>query len=204
MPSDWKNGTLEDLSDRIICGKTPSTSRKEYFGGNIPFITIPDMHNNTYVINSERYLSEIGANSQSNKLLPPNSICVSCIATAGLVSITAFESQTNQQINSIVPKQNISPYFVYSLLKTLSDTIIRLGSGGSTTCNLNKTQFSKIEITMPDESVLHKYHKIMTPLFNKIKITQLERQVLLRLKCVLLPKLMLENSDSSSAKLSFI
>ena len=48
-PDNWENGTLDDLSKDIICGKTPSTTRQEYYGGTIPFITIPDMHNNTYL-----------------------------------------------------------------------------------------------------------------------------------------------------------
>ena len=38
---------VKDLG-QIICGKTPSTEIKEYFGGDIPFITIPDMHNNVF------------------------------------------------------------------------------------------------------------------------------------------------------------
>ena len=161
------------------------------------------MHNNTYIIKTERYLSECGVYSQRNKLLPKNSVCVSCIATAGLVSMTAIESQTNQQINSIIPKENVSPYFVYSLLKTLSDTIIRLGSGGSTTCNLNKSQFSKIEVIIPDKSTMDTYHKIIEPLFIKIETTQKQRHVLLKLRDTLLPKLMLESGKSSSDKLSF-
>ena len=64
----------------------------------MPFITIPDMHNNVFVITTERKLSEIGIKSQIKKTLPKNSVCVSCIATAGLVSLTYEKSQTNQQI----------------------------------------------------------------------------------------------------------
>ena len=89
LPVDWKKGTIDDLATDIICGKTPSTKVNEYYGEDIPFITIPDMHNNTYVVATERYLSTIGATSQEKKTLPQNSICVSCIGTAGLVALTA-------------------------------------------------------------------------------------------------------------------
>ena len=91
----------------------------------MPFITIPDMHNNTYVVSSERQLSTFGANSQLGKTLPVNSVCVSCIGTAGLVSLVSVPSQTNQQINSIIPKEGISPYYIVFckpyLLKIRSD-----------------------------------------------------------------------------------
>lgn len=190
MPEDWEYGTLTDIAQEIICGKTPSTSKKEYYGIDIPFITIPDMHNNTYVTKTERYLSQLGAESQKNKTLPPNSICVSCIATAGLVSLTSTYSQTNQQINSIIPKKEFSPYYLYLLLQSLSEKIIMLGSSGSTTCNLNKGQFAKIEIIIPDTMIIKNYHEIVKSLFEEIKLNQIENSRLTQLRDTLLPKLM--------------
>ena len=190
MPKDWEEGTISDIAEDIICGKTPSTSNKEYYGEDVPFITIPDMHSNVFVTKTERCLSKLGANSQIKKLLPSNSICVSCIATAGLVSLTSVESQTNQQINSIIPKSDISPYFIYLLLKSLSDRIIMLGSSGSTTCNLNKGQFAKIEIVIPDKGILNKYHRLVEPMFLQINNLQYENEQLIQLRDTLLPKLM--------------
>ena len=67
MPNDWNIGTIEDLSKEIVCGKTPSTKKKDYYGNNIPFITIPDMHNCVYALSTERSLSLIGAKSQYKK-----------------------------------------------------------------------------------------------------------------------------------------
>ena len=113
MPNDWCNGIIDDLAKDIVCGKTPSTKKADYYGTDIPFITIPDMHDKIYSITTERHLSLLGANSQAKKNLPKNSICVSCIGTAGLVTLVAEESQTNQQINSIIPKDGFSPYFIY-------------------------------------------------------------------------------------------
>ena len=55
MPDDWRIGTVLDLSKEIICGKTPSTRKKEYYGDYMPFITIPDMHNRVYTTTTERY-----------------------------------------------------------------------------------------------------------------------------------------------------
>ena len=95
MPSNWNYGTIEDLASEIVCGKTPSTKKKEYYGEDIPFITIPDMHNSVYTVKTERYLSLLGADSQSKKMLPKNSICVSCIGT---VSYTHLTLPTNSRV----------------------------------------------------------------------------------------------------------
>ena len=148
------------------------------------------MHDNVFVINTERKLSEIGIQSQIKKVLPKDSICVSCIATAGLVSITSEESQTNQQINSIICKDDISPYFVYLYMKELSEYIKILGSSGSTTLNLNKTQFSKIELAIPPHEEMILFNGEMEPIFEKIKTNQYEIERLQELRDSLLPKLM--------------
>lgn len=111
-PDDWSDGTIDDLGTEIICGKTPSTKKSEYYGGNTPFITIPDMHGCVYIVSTERYLSDAGVASQPKKTLPPNTVCVSCIGTAGLVTLVSKESQSNQQINSIIPQEGISVYYM--------------------------------------------------------------------------------------------
>ena len=176
MPADWYETTIGDLSSDVICGKTPPTEDVENYGGDIPFITIPDMHGNVYVVNTERTLSEIGVATQSNKTLPENSICVSCIATVGLVCLTAEPSQTNQQINSIVCKPDVSPYYVYLKMRTLEDHLKALGAGGSATLNVNKTLFSEIKILYPDKNTIKKFHMSVSPIFSSIRQYQLEMQ----------------------------
>ena len=201
MPSNWLTGTIDDLGQDVVCGKTPSTKNAEYYGSDIPFITIPDMHERVYAVTTERYLSKLGANSQAKKSLPKNSVCVSCIGTAGLVVLVAEESQTNQQINSIIPKNEISPYYIYLLMQTLSDTINKLGQSGSTIVNLNKSQFGKIQVVIPSETVMKQFDSIVAPLFEKILQNQKENIKLVSLRDTLLPKLMSGELDVSDIDL---
>ena len=175
---------------KIICGKTPSKSNLKYFGGEIPFIKIPDMHNQMFILKTEDSLTEVGADSQKNKFIPRNSICVSCIATVGLVSITTKDSQTNQQINTIIPKSESYLEFLYLALKTIKNDLMLIGSGGSTTLNINTSIFSNIEILVPEEEVIDKFHKLANPMFNKILQINKENQELATLRDLLLPKLM--------------
>ncbi len=201
MPSDWITGTVDNLGTEIICGKTPSTKKKEYYGGNIPFITIPDMHDCVYNVSTERYLSAAGVASQPKKTLPPNTICVSCIGTAGLVTLVSEKSQSNQQINSIVPKEGISAYYIYLLMQTLSETINKLGQSGSTIVNLNKTQFGKIQVAIPSEQVLYNFDTLCKPLFEMIHSNQKENLKLANLRDALLAKLMAGDLDISDIDL---
>ncbi len=189
QPSSWKEVTVDDIASDVICGKTPPTADPQNYGGTIPFITIPDMHGSVYTTSTARFLSEKGASTQPGKMLPANSVCVSCIASVGLVCLTAEPSQTNQQINSIICKDQISPFYVYTKMTTLNKYLKQLGAGGSTTLNINKTLFGQIPILLPDEASMKEYHNNVEPLFSSIRENQYEIQHLESLKRLLLSQI---------------
>ena len=191
IPKGWEIITINDFANNnVITGKTPSTKIKEnYSETGIPFLTIPDMHNDIFALNTERYISELGIEKLSKKVLPKNSLSISCIATPGLISIIANDTLTNQQINSFTPSEN-ALYYLYFKLKGMKDYIRDLGSGGSATLNLNKTQFSKIKLVKPINEILHKHDKLVSPNFKMILNIQKEIQQLIQLRDTLLPKLM--------------
>lgn len=175
---------------KVICGKTPSKKNEEYYGGEVPFIKIPDMHGNTYVFNSEDTLSEKGKESQKEKTLPKGSIMVSCIATVGLVSMNAIEAQTNQQINSVVPNDEQYRFYLYCWFKSMYDELNTMASGGTATLNLNTGDFSRIGITLPDDDAIKEFHLQVKPIFAKIRSNQQQMQTLTIQRDTLLPRLM--------------
>ena len=175
---------------KIICGKTPSKKKPEYFNGEVPFIKIPDMHNKTFVLNTEDKLSTEGKLSQINKTLPPFSICISCIATVGLVSMNAFESQTNQQINSIIPAKDYYRYYLYLFMHSFSDELKAMASGGTATMNLNTGNFAEISLLLPPEKVLFVFHDTTEPIFSKIFQNQIQINGLSEKRNLLISQLM--------------
>ncbi|ULO00742.1 type I restriction/modification system, specificity subunit [Campylobacter sp. RM5004] len=185
----WQEKPLSDFGN-IICGKTPSKKVNEYYNGDIPFIKIPDMHGNIFVFKTNEYLSELGSQTQINKLIPKKSICVSCIATVGVVSMNAFESYTNQQINSIVPKKEHYRYFLYLYMKHLYDYLQSMASGGTATANLNTRDFSNIHILMPDEEIMINFNGKTSEYFDKIFKNLEQIQTLENMRDILIPKLL--------------
>ena len=191
VPRGWNLKALSDLG-QIICGKTPSKSNKEFYGNGVPFIKIPDMHNQVFITQTTDNLSVAGANSQSKKYIPPKSICVSCIATVGLVSMTSKPSHTNQQINSIIPNNNNTSEFLYLSLKQPSMTkyLKDLASGGSATLNLNTSTFSKIEIITPSKEIIDIFQSKVVSIFEKILSNSIENKRLTEIRDLLLPRLL--------------
>jgi type I restriction enzyme S subunit len=113
-------------------------------------------------------LTELGAAFQPAKQIPPNAICVSCIATVGLVALTTTWCHSNQQINTIIPNQYWQRYYLYCYLKTAAPQLKVLSTGGSTTLNLNTGRFSQLLIPQPPQSALEKFYKMVHPFFQGI------------------------------------
>lgn len=66
IPEGWNVIPIGETG-KVICGKTPSKKESEFYGGDIPFIKIPDMHEQLFVIKTNEYLSETGSGSQIKK-----------------------------------------------------------------------------------------------------------------------------------------
>ncbi len=168
LPDGWHPATLGDFGE-VITGKTPSTLDESNFGDYMPFVTIPDMHDGVFVIKTERTLSKKGATLQANKTIPKNSVCVSCIGTSGLVVITTENSQTNQQINSIVPNKEFALEYIYLTCCGLEKIISEYGIGGAVLNNLNKTEFENLRVIMPHNDVMKRFHEQVSSVFDKIR-----------------------------------
>lgn len=189
IPKGWEVAQLKDFGE-IICGKTPPKKKNEYFGGDVPFIKIPDMHNQMFIVKTEDSLTQEGMNFQKQKNLPKDSICVSCIATVGLVCITSQVSQTNQQINSIVPNKKLYKEYLYFTLSSMDRTLRDYASGGSATLNLNTGSFSKVYILKPSDEILRLFCEYTLNLFERILMNEKENINLAQTRDSLLPKLM--------------
>lgn len=188
IPKGWSTKKTKDIGN-VVTGKTPSTSRADYFDGDIPFLTIPDMHNKLFVVNTSRSLTKIGANSQSNKTLPPKTICVSCIGTGGLVVLNDNSVQTNQQINSVIPYEIQYTNFYFFNLKQKGKEIIEYGNKGSVGVNMNKSEFEELIMIEPKNEIKLEFSQKIEACLNANNLNQKELLRLENLKDLLLSKM---------------
>ena len=136
---------ISDLG-KIVTGKTPLTKRKEYWDGDIPFVTPGDLQNSKHINSTSRYISEQGMLSVKGTILPKDSVCVSCIGNIGYVGKTTKTSVSNQQINSIIVNDKHNADYVYYLMKSLWRYFKNCENQSTTLSILNKTQFTKIQV----------------------------------------------------------
>ena len=169
--NEWTKVKVGNLG-QVITGKTPKTSNREYYGGNIPFLTPSDDMSVKYVRNTNKYITEAGKLSVKNATIPKNAICVSCIGSdLGKVVITTQETVTNQQINSvIVDESKFDIDFIYYSMLELGK-ILNFHSKTSTAVPIvNKSSFSQYEICCPDLTTQKKIGSILASIDEKIEL----------------------------------
>ena len=189
IPEGWEVKSLGEIEPNIITGKTPTTKDENNFNGNILFITIDDIRQNLFIYNSERTLSEKGANTQRAKFLKKGDICVSCIGTVGVIGIVGKIAQTNQQINSISNPQNFNKYFLLNYLdRYFKDNFT--AKKGAVLDNMNKAEFESIIIINPIQNIKEIYYGKVKFLYKKIDTNIQQIQHLQFLRDWLLPMLM--------------
>jgi len=145
IPEDWEVVKLSDIGE-IITGTTPSTKVKEYWGEGYQFVTPTDFSESKYVHTTERYVTQKGA--KKARLIPKDSVMVTCIASVGEVSMTLKECITNQQINTIVCDKEINPHYIYYVM-VFRKKILKRWAGITTSPIIKKSLFEKFSIPLP-------------------------------------------------------
>ena len=131
---------------RVFTGNTPSMKEPSYYESNdIPFIKPSDLNENgvTSIDDVEAFVSE--KSRLVARIIPPNSVLVTCIGTIGKIGITTRESCCNQQINFIVPNDGINSVYLAYCLTFFKSTLQNIANAPVVPI-INKTQFSELQI----------------------------------------------------------
>ena len=111
-------------------GATPSRLRKDYYGGNIPWLKTGDL-NDGYITNIPESITDSALQETSVKLNPKDSVLIAMYgATIGKVGILTFPATTNQACCACTDYIIDKLYLFYFLLAYRSD-FIAMGGGGA-------------------------------------------------------------------------
>ena len=155
---------LKDVG-KIITGNTPKTSEKENYESNdICFVKPSDIESDgiSYIEETENFIAECAR--EKARILPVNSVLVTCIGIIGKIGINKVECAFNQQINAIVPNEEIclAQYLAYAIKS--KKFLLQDIANAPVVPILNKTQFADVEIKIVDlkeqERIVHRLAKV--------------------------------------------
>lgn len=191
IPKGWKIGKLFDIS-KLIGGGTPKTSINEYWeNGTIQWISAKDVtpNNGTFITDTEKKITKLGLLKSSAKLLPQYSTVITARGTVGnycIIPETMAISQSNYALSSTL---NNGQFFLFYIIANLV-TELKQRSYGTVFDTITTNSLTDIQIVIPEQNVLDKYNKIITPIFENILNNLKQTKTLTQLRDSLLPKLM--------------
>ena len=135
----------------IVSGGTPSTGNEEYWNGNIKWITPAEIDEIDYIIfDTVRHITDKGKSAAHLELMPKGTVLLSSRAPIGKLAITGSEMTCNQGFKNLIPKDRITPIFLYYYLKGIIPEIQSLGRG-ATFKEVSKSIVANIKILVPSK-----------------------------------------------------
>ena len=173
-----QNFKLGDIS-KMNSGGTPKSSVEEYYGGEIPWVSIADMtKHGKWISSTGKYLTKAGVENSSARLYSAGTVLYAMYASIGECSISTVELASSQAILGIRPSSILSNIYLYYFLGNLKEKITLMGQQG-TQSNLNAGMVKDFKISLPS---LVEQQKIAAVLTNADKEIDLLEQQLADLK----------------------
>lgn len=165
----WDKVFLSDIMD-IIGGGTPKTTIKEYWNGDINWISVKDFNGDSkYITDTEKTITELGLNKSSTKLLQKNDIIISARGTVGALGMISKPMAFNQSCYGLRAKSHINSDFLFYLLKN-SIRILQNNTHGSVFNTITRNTFDTIEVKVPDINEQKAIADILSSLDDKIEL----------------------------------
>lgn len=155
-PSDWVRITLHpdpkgEFVLRAETGTTPSTTRPEFWDGDIPWLTpkeVTDLDASIYVSRTERCITDVGLKSSSVKLMPAGTVMLTKRAPVGSVVVNAVPMATNQGFLNFTCGAKLRPAFLAAWFRA-NRPYLDAVANGSTYPELYMADLFEFEVAVP-------------------------------------------------------
>lgn len=190
VKEDWKEGTLDDILS-VKGGTTPSTKEPKYWDGSIPWTSPKDVTtlNGIYLFDTERKITQEGLKQISSGLLPAGTLLMSSRAPVGVLAYAELPLAINQGYIAIIDDKGYAKEFIYLWLKANMD-MVHSYANGSTFMEISKSAFKSLSLLIPPKHIVDEFCDRIKPIFEKIKINELQIRTINKTKDNILPKLM--------------
>lgn len=116
---------------RLESGHTPSRRHPEWWGGDVPWIALPDIRalDGTTAMGTTERINALGLANSSARLLPPGTVVLSRTASVGFVTVMGVPMATSQDFVNWVPGDRLRPWYLARALIAARDYVRGLAEG---------------------------------------------------------------------------
>ena len=156
-----QNGWGAVTTGQVCTSIVPGRDKPHSFSGNIPWVTLqniakrylPEREHELRLTREE--IEEVGA-----RVVPPNSVIMSCVGDFGIVAINTEPVVINQQLHAFVCSEKILPTFLSYCLQASVKQMQSLAST-TTISYLNKTNCESISFLLPTVPLQQKIAQVL-------------------------------------------
>ena len=113
IPVDWEVVQIKGISKNFFNGGTPDTTDKDYWDGNIPWVTGADFENQQ-ISQIRHYITKEGVKNSATNIILKGKLLVVTRNGVGKLAIAPFDIAISRDINVIILYlDNALTFFVY-------------------------------------------------------------------------------------------
>ena len=190
LPGNWYIRRMGDVV-YAIGGATPSTTRSDYWDGDIVWLTPTDVTRNDclYLAESGRRITATGYESCSAKTLPPGTIFMTSRASIGYFALLDQPACTNQGFIAVIPKiDSARNFFLFNLMSRVEE--FETKATGTTFKELTKKAFNELTVLVPAQEIVVEFEQAVDPIIEQVIVIKKQNILLTEARDALLPKLM--------------
>ena len=144
---EWPMVELEEVCNSILSGGTPSTKNKDYWNGDIPWITSADIVN-IKTAEPRKYITDRAIRESATNLIPAGNVIVVTRVGLGKLFKNEFDVCISQDSQGLIIKDGINAdYLAYILRDGVAN--FKNISQGSTIQGVTKRQLTELLIPFP-------------------------------------------------------
>ncbi|MXZ87467.1 MAG: hypothetical protein F4Z07_01260, partial [Dehalococcoidia bacterium] len=140
---------LGDVAE-VVGGATPSRTKSEYWGGDIPWVVPSELTNlpGRYLRTTRESITEIGRKAAGLRVIPPGSVLLTSRASIGSTAITTIPVVTNQGFQNLVAKKGTQGLWLFYCVSAQQRELLRRASG-STFREISRGSVRSLPIVIP-------------------------------------------------------
>jgi type I restriction enzyme, S subunit len=198
IPKGWESKRVEEICEKIAMGPFGSNIKVSTFvDEGVPIISGHHLHNLLLKEGNHKFITEDHAEKLKNSLVRSGDVVFTHAGTVGQVSLIPKKCDYSRYVISqrqfyarpVGPEYGAFLNFFFHTAIGQHKLLSNVSGSGVPSIARPSSHLKAIELTIPDEVLVHKFDQTVGPMIDRMVLISEENETLSELRDTLLPKL---------------